>query len=324
MASGYEPAADPRGGRPPRRVRRARRPPADARRGRRRGRRVAARPRALLNAAGRPRPDREVRRPLRGADRREAAYLVSTSPTYQGYMCKHVTGHLLPRWMRLTDVVRTGRPHGVVNEQADGGAYFREFVEDIFPMSYEAAAALADELGVAKATRPVRVLDLAAGSGVWGVALAEASPRVTVTAVDWPAVLPVTRRIAERHRVLAQFRFVEGDLLDADFGARPRRRDPRPHPPQRGRGAEPATAPQDVRRGRPRRHDRDRRVRRRRGPHRPARRAHLRRDDARQHRRRRHVHLRRDVRLAPRRRLHRPSPARRPRPRPAHPGVQAG
>ena len=37
------------------------------------------------------------------------------------------------------------------------------------------------------------VLDLAAGSGVWGVSLAEKSPKVRVTAVDWPGVLPVTR-----------------------------------------------------------------------------------------------------------------------------------
>jgi ubiquinone/menaquinone biosynthesis C-methylase UbiE len=147
-----------------------------------------------------------------------AAYLVSTKPTYQGQMCKHVSRHLLPRWMRLTEAVRTGKPSEAVNEQTDGGAYFREFVEDIFPMSYDAARALATELGVARAAGPVSVLDLAAGSGVWGVALAEASPRVTVMAVDWPAVLPVTRRVAERHGVVAQFKFVEGDLLEADFG----------------------------------------------------------------------------------------------------------
>lgn len=147
-----------------------------------------------------------------------AAYLVTKSPTYQGYMCKHVSGHLLPRWLRLTEVVRTGRPQGVVNEQADGAAYFREFVEDIFPMSYDAGRALAAELVDSNGTEPIRVLDLAAGSGVWGVALAEASSRVRVTAVDWPAVLPVTRRVARRHGVIDRFTFIEGDLTTTDFG----------------------------------------------------------------------------------------------------------
>lgn len=147
-----------------------------------------------------------------------AAYLVSTKPSFQGYMCKHVSRHLLPRWLQLTEVVRTGRPSGVVNEQADGAAFFREFVEDIFPMSYDAARALAEELRVPQSRQPISVLDLAAGSGVWGIALAEASPSVSVTAVDWPVVLPVTRRVAEKHRVLERFRFVEGDLHRADFG----------------------------------------------------------------------------------------------------------
>lgn len=148
-----------------------------------------------------------------------AAYLVSTKPTYQGYMCKHVSGHLLPRWLRLTEVVRTGRPDGAVNEQADGGAFFHQFVEDIFPMSYDAARALAADLIDPANDLPVSVLDLAAGSGVWGIALAEASPRVSVRAVDWPAVLPVTRRVAERHGVMDRFTFVDGDLLAADFDA---------------------------------------------------------------------------------------------------------
>jgi len=147
-----------------------------------------------------------------------AAYLVSTSPSYQGYMCKHVSRHLLPRWMKLTEVVQTGKPEQVVNEQADGAGYFAEFVADIFPMSYEAACALADELDLTDSPREVRVLDLAAGSGVWGVAMAETSEMVRVTAVDWPAVLPVTRQIAQRHEVLNQFRFVEGDVIQADFG----------------------------------------------------------------------------------------------------------
>lgn len=149
-----------------------------------------------------------------------AAYLVSTKPTYQGFMCKHVSRRLLPRWMQLTDVVRSGAPARGVNEQPEGAAFFGEFVEDIFPMSYDAAQVLAAELGLEAAGDSVSALDLAAGSGVWGVALAEASPHVRVTAVDWPAVLDVTRRIAARHGVLDRFRFVPGDLLDekVDFG----------------------------------------------------------------------------------------------------------
>jgi hypothetical protein len=36
--------------------------------------------------------------------------------------------------------------------------------------------------------------------------------------VDWPGVLPVTERVAERHGVADRFTFVAGDLDSADFG----------------------------------------------------------------------------------------------------------
>jgi PAS domain S-box-containing protein len=105
-----------------------------------------------------------------------------------------------------------------VNEEQTGSAFFHEFVEDIFPLSYQTTQVLAKELGLAQAKRTVSVLDLAAGSGVWGIGLAKASPQVRVTAVDWAGVLPVTKRVAARHGVAERFHFVEGDLLQADFG----------------------------------------------------------------------------------------------------------
>ena len=63
------------------------------------------------------------------------------------------------------------------------------------------------------------VLDLAAGSGVWSIALAQQSPHVRVTAVDWAGVIPVTRKVTARHGVADRFRFVEGDLLETELGS---------------------------------------------------------------------------------------------------------
>jgi len=42
---------------------------------------------------------------------------------------------------------------------------------------------------------------------------------VRVTAVDWPGVIAITRKVASRFGVMERFRFVEGDLLEADFGS---------------------------------------------------------------------------------------------------------
>ena len=96
--------------------------------------------------------------------------------------------------------------------------FFAEFVESIFPLSYAAAKALGEHLQISKAKKPVSVLDLASGSGVWGIALAEQSPRVHISAVDWPAVLMVTERIARRHHVGDRLTTIPGDLLKVRFG----------------------------------------------------------------------------------------------------------
>jgi hypothetical protein len=148
-----------------------------------------------------------------------AAFLVSTRPGFQGGMFHHMSRQLVPNWLNLTEVVRTGKPAGNVSAEADGTAFFEQFVEDIFPLSYPSACVLADGLGIAKADQAVSVLDLAAGSGVWGIALAQASPKVRVRAVDWEGVLPTTRRVAEKLGLSDRFTFAPGDLLEADFGA---------------------------------------------------------------------------------------------------------
>jgi SAM-dependent methyltransferase len=147
-----------------------------------------------------------------------AAFLVSGKPAYHGGFFRHMSRQVMPNWLQLTEVVRTGRPAVKGNQQADGEQFFAEFVEGLFPVSYRAAQVLGEHLGIPKTASPISVLDIGAGSGVWGIALAHLSPHVTVRAVDWPAVLKVTSKVARRHGVGDRFRTVAGDLLEADFG----------------------------------------------------------------------------------------------------------
>lgn len=147
-----------------------------------------------------------------------AAFLVSNKPgTLAGFFGLNVT-QLVSKWLQLGDVVRTGRPAQAVNQEGEGTEFFSGLVENIIPMSYATAQTLAAHLKLAKAKNELRVLDLAAGSGIWGIALAQASPGVRVTAVDWAGMTPTTRRITQEFGVGDRFKFIEGDLLEADFG----------------------------------------------------------------------------------------------------------
>ena len=49
-----------------------------------------------------------------------AAFLVSTKPSYRGAIFEHTSKQILPKWMKLTDIVRTGKPPASVNQEKDG------------------------------------------------------------------------------------------------------------------------------------------------------------------------------------------------------------
>ena len=147
-----------------------------------------------------------------------ATFLVSSKPEYRGLFFQHHREQLLPQWQHLAEVVRTGKPAAQTNRQSEGGEYFARFVESLFPVSFAAAQTLGRHLGLAQATTPVSVLDVGAGSGVWGLALAKQSPHVSIRAVDWPQVLEVTKKVAARHGLAERLTPAAGDFFEADFG----------------------------------------------------------------------------------------------------------
>src|SRR5881394_4056143 len=148
-----------------------------------------------------------------------AAFLISNKPGTHAAFFGTIAPHLISRWLRLADVVREGRPAVAVNQETEGTEFFSQLVENIIPMSYPAAQKLAEHLKLSKAKDKIRVLDLAAGSGIWGIALTQKSPRVRVTAVDWAGMIPTTKRITQKFGVGDRFNYVEGDMLEANFGS---------------------------------------------------------------------------------------------------------
>ena len=69
-----------------------------------------------------------------------------------------------------------------------------------------------------KADGPQRVLDIAAGHGMFGIALAQRNPQAEVVAVDWAGVLKVASENAAKMGVAARHRGVPGDAFKVDWG----------------------------------------------------------------------------------------------------------
>lgn len=144
------------------------------------------------------------------------AFLVKGKPGFLGGMFGHQED-LIPSWLHLADTVRSGKPVDALNQE-QGAAFFKELVGALFTMNLPAAQALG-QLLVSEGIKPLRILDLAAGSAVWGIGVAQAFPGATVTAVDWPQVLETTRAFAQQVGMADRFHYIGGDLNAADFGS---------------------------------------------------------------------------------------------------------
>jgi ubiquinone/menaquinone biosynthesis C-methylase UbiE len=66
--------------------------------------------------------------------------------------------------------------------------------------------------------QPKRLLDIAAGHGLFGISAAQAIPSLEVTAIDWPGVLAVAQENASATGVAQRYRTIGGSAFDVDWG----------------------------------------------------------------------------------------------------------
>jgi 2-polyprenyl-3-methyl-5-hydroxy-6-metoxy-1,4-benzoquinol methylase len=134
-------------------------------------------------------------------DRRSPAYLGGTVDFL-------LTGELRKCFQNLTAAVRRG---GTATSDEGTVSYdnpiWVAFARAMGPMTKLPARLLADLVG-GDSGQPLRVLDVAAGHGLYGITVAERYPRARITALDWPNVLAVAAEnarvagVAERHALL--------------------------------------------------------------------------------------------------------------------------
>jgi hypothetical protein len=53
-------------------------------------------------------------------------------------MLSHTSNHLRPKWLGLSEIVKTDTPARAVNQQGAGAEFFEQFVANLFPMNYPA------------------------------------------------------------------------------------------------------------------------------------------------------------------------------------------
>ncbi len=143
-------------------------------------------------------------------------YLVRGRPEYMGSMMEY--DPLWEAWGRLAEVIRAGKPFHRLEERERAENFFPHLVRTLHISNREPARRAAHALGAGNPGRGLRVIDIACGSGVWGIAIAEADPEARLTAQDFPALLSLTREYVMRHGVEDRYEFLPGDLKEVDLG----------------------------------------------------------------------------------------------------------
>jgi 2-polyprenyl-3-methyl-5-hydroxy-6-metoxy-1,4-benzoquinol methylase len=146
-------------------------------------------------------------------------FLSRRSPAYLGTTAQFLTlPDLKQNFDDLTETVRRGGVRPAGNTVAHENPIWVEFARAMAPMAMPAAQAIAAIVDIAKAGS-VRVLDIAAGHGMYGITLAQHNPAVRVTAVDWAPVLSVALENAQKAGVADRFEQRTGDAFSVDFGS---------------------------------------------------------------------------------------------------------
>lgn len=102
-----------------------------------------------------------------------------------------------------------------------GGQFYASLAHystSIFPSYFRIARDVPQALRAVHAEGSLAVLDVGAGSGVWGAAFAYSDQQSDVTFLDLESVLPQARHNVERLGCLSRAHFTTGDLLQTDFG----------------------------------------------------------------------------------------------------------
>jgi len=144
------------------------------------------------------------------------AYLTKSSPAYLGGTLEFLSSaELTKNFEHLTETVRHGIPASANNTVSEENPMWVTFAEAMAPMMMPNAMAIADVL---KTSGKTRVLDIAAGHGMFGIVMAQKNPAAEIVALDWPSVLAVAQKNATQMGVGDRYAKLPGDAFKTDFG----------------------------------------------------------------------------------------------------------
>jgi hypothetical protein len=148
-----------------------------------------------------------------------AAFLDPRSPACMASIAQFLGNPaMLEPFDHLANVVRTGRTilpgEGSVEPE---NPVWVQFAETMGPMMGPMAGPLG-AIVLEGHNGPMRVLDIAAGHGLFGIEIAKQNPQARVTGLDWAPVLRVALENARKAGVHERYNMLPGSAFEVDYG----------------------------------------------------------------------------------------------------------
>ncbi|MEP7353354.1 MAG: class I SAM-dependent methyltransferase [Acidobacteriota bacterium] len=151
-----------------------------------------------------------------GLSPESALFLDKASPAYMGSTAMFLTHpSLLAHYSDVAAIVRKGGALSAATLAPDAEVWV-EFARSMAPMMSMPAQMIAPQ--VTTPGQPVKVLDIAAGHGVYGIFVAKHNPAAQVVGQDWDNVLEVARENAQKMGVADRYSTIAGSAFDVDLG----------------------------------------------------------------------------------------------------------
>ncbi|MCU1240309.1 MAG: Methyltransferase type 12 [Candidatus Acidoferrum typicum] len=149
-----------------------------------------------------------------------AVFLDRKSPACAGSMAKFLGGEeLRSNFESLTQAVRNG---GSVSSGRDNtkpnDEFWVAFARSMAPLTVPSSEFIAGLLR-ADEGKPCKVLDIAAGHGMYGITVARKNPKAEIVALDWPSVLQVAKENAQKFGVADRFSVRAGSAFEVEMGS---------------------------------------------------------------------------------------------------------
>ena len=148
-----------------------------------------------------------------------SVFLDKRSPAYLGGATEFLSSPMLTDGMKdIAGAVRRGgtvmKGEGTVEPDNPVWVKFARGMAPMMGMPAQLMSKIVDP----KADRKLKILDIAAGHGLFGIAFATNNPQAEIVALDWAAVLEVANENAAKAGVSDRYSIIEGDAFNVEFG----------------------------------------------------------------------------------------------------------